>query len=120
MCVSPRYVAAHAVARRKIAALTLEQVVGAYRSDAPLAHASTIPAAWYTDLRVFELELSTVFRRSWQAVARGDELRAPGDYIARELPGGEPSIAARTDDRTLPGLYNVRRQQAAAAVNGEP
>jgi choline monooxygenase len=119
MCVRPRYVAALACPRRKIAALTLEQIVGAYRSDAPLAHASTIPSAWYTDSRVFDLELSTVFRRSWQAVARIDELRALGDYIARELPGGEPIIVTRTDEGALGSLFNVCRHHAAAVVADE-
>jgi len=44
----------------------LEQIINAYRRGAPLAQAHTIPAAWYTDPRVFDLERHTVFTRSWQ------------------------------------------------------
>ena len=97
-------------------ALTLEQIIGAYRSDAPLAHASTIPARWYTDSRVLDLELATVFRRSWQVAGRLDQVRAPGDYIACELPGGTPIVVARGDDDALRAMFNVCRHHAAAVV----
>ncbi|HET9218754.1 MAG TPA: hypothetical protein VFR18_17345, partial [Terriglobia bacterium] len=43
---------------------SLEHIINAYRKDAPLAEAWTIPAAWYTDPRVFDLEHRTVFSRS--------------------------------------------------------
>jgi len=95
---------------------SLEQIVHAYRTDAPLAQASTIPAAWYTDPRILELELGTVFMRSWQVAGRLDELRAPGDYIAGELPGGEPIVVARAEDGGLRGFFNVCRHHAAAVV----
>jgi choline monooxygenase len=94
----------------------LEQVIGAYRSDVPLARASTIPTAWYTDPRVLELERDTVFGRSWQFAGRLDDLRAPGDYITAELPGGEPIVAVRGDDGALRGFYNVCRHHAAAVA----
>jgi choline monooxygenase len=71
---------------------SLEQIIDAYRKDAPLERASTIPAAWYTDARVLELERSTVFRRSWQVAGRLDAVRSPGDYLACELAGGEPMV----------------------------
>jgi choline monooxygenase len=63
--------------------------------------------------------LSTVFRHTWQVIARLDELRAPGDYIARELPGGEPIIVTRTDEGALRSLFNVCRHHAAAVVTDE-
>ena len=68
----------------------LEQIINAYRRDAPLAQAHTIPSAWYTDPRVFDLERHTVFTRSWQVAGRIEELRAEGDYVACELSSGEP------------------------------
>ncbi|HTG73988.1 MAG TPA: hypothetical protein VMB70_09475, partial [Terriglobia bacterium] len=60
---------------------SLEQIINAYRKDAPLAEAWTIPSSWYTDPRVFDLERRTVFSRSWQVAGRFDEVRSPGDYI---------------------------------------
>ena len=55
---------------------SLEQIIAAYRKDSPLERASTIPAAWYTDARVSELERLTVFKRSWQVAGRRDAVRA--------------------------------------------
>jgi phenylpropionate dioxygenase-like ring-hydroxylating dioxygenase large terminal subunit len=102
--------------RRKIAALTLEEIIQSYRPGTPLAQASTIPARWYTDPRVFELELATVFRRAWQVAGRLEQVRAPGDYVACELPGGAPVVIARADDGVVRGLFNVCRHHAAAVV----
>jgi phenylpropionate dioxygenase-like ring-hydroxylating dioxygenase large terminal subunit len=96
--------------------ISLTQIVDLYNADVPLAQASTIPAAWYTDARVLELELRTVFRRSWQYAGRLDQVRAPGDYISCELPGGEPVVAVRGQDDVLRGFFNVCRHHAAAVV----
>jgi choline monooxygenase len=95
---------------------SLEHIVNRYRPDVPLAHAATIPAAWYIDPRVFELELRTVFRRSWQVAGHVEHLAEPGDFITCELPGGEPIVVVRGDDRALRGFYNVCRHHAAAVV----
>ena len=100
----------------KIAGLTLEEIIRTYRPDVPLAQASTIPARWYTDPRVLDLELATVFRRSWQVAGRVEQVRTPGDYIAGELPGGTPIVVARADDGRLRGMFNVCRHHAAAVV----
>jgi phenylpropionate dioxygenase-like ring-hydroxylating dioxygenase large terminal subunit len=97
--------------------LTLEQTIAAYRADARLAHASTIPASWYTDPRVLALELTSVFDTSWQVAGRVDEVRAPGDYLACELPNGEPVIVVRGDDEQVRALFNVCRHHAAALVS---
>ena len=94
----------------------LDDIINAYRRDAPLARARTIPAAWYTDPRVFDLERHTVFSRSWQVAGRLDELSAPGDYVACELSNGEPILVARAEDGGLRGFFNVCRHHAAAVV----
>ena len=95
---------------------SLERMLDLYDAKAPLAQASTIPAPWYTDPRVMELELRTVFRRSWQCAGLVDQLRAPGDYVACELPGGEPIIAVMGTDDAVRGFFNVCRHHAAAVV----
>ena len=53
----------------------LSELIDSYKRDAPLAHASTIPAAWYIDPRVLDLERRTVFARSWQLAGRVDQLQ---------------------------------------------
>ena len=95
---------------------SFDQILALYDAGAPLERAFTIPAPWYTDPRALELELRTVFRRSWQHAARLDQLRAPGDYVSCELPAGEPILVVRGDDDRLRGLFNVCRHHAAAVV----
>ena len=91
-------------------------MIGRYRADAPLTQASTIPAAWYVDPRVFDLERRTVFRRAWQFAGRLDSLSVRGDFITCELPGGEPIVVVRGADHALRAFYNVCRHHAAAVV----
>lgn len=49
---------------------SVEQILAIYDDQAPLAEASTIPAPWYVDERIAELERLNVFGRTWQLVAR--------------------------------------------------
>jgi len=98
---------------------SLEQIIGRYNAGTPLEHASTIPAAWYVDPRIYDLELRTVFTRSWQVAGRLDDLRAPGDFTTCELPGGEPIVVARGADGVLRAFFNVCRHHAAAVVTSD-
>jgi phenylpropionate dioxygenase-like ring-hydroxylating dioxygenase large terminal subunit len=95
---------------------SLQQIVGRYRPETPLTHAATIPADWYVDSRVLELEQRTVFRRAWQVAGRLDDVHAPGEYVTCELPGGEPIVVVRGADGSLRAFYNVCRHHAAAVV----
>jgi choline monooxygenase len=97
----------------------LRTILDAYDPHQPLACASTIPADWYTDPRLLEREQRTAFARSWQLAGRVDQLRAAGDFVAFDLPGGEPIVLVRGDDEVLRGFFNVCRHHAAAVV-GEP
>jgi choline monooxygenase len=93
----------------------VKQIIESYDAGAPLSEASTIPASWYTDPRVFELERRTVFSNSWQMVARADQLREPGQYITHEL-AGEPILVLRGSDGILRGFFNVCRHHAAQVI----
>src|SRR5712691_11802262 len=64
---------------------TLKSILGLYDPSAPLAQASTIPAPWYVDPRVADLERQAVFGRAWQAVGRADPVRAKGNFLTAEL-----------------------------------
>src|SRR5712692_11224330 len=96
---------------------SLKQVVALYDASAPLAQASTIPAPWYVDTRVAELERQAVFGRAWQAVGRADQLREKGNFLTAEL-AGEPIVAVRGEDGVVRGFFNVCRHHAAAVVTG--
>src|SRR5688572_27560335 len=95
---------------------SLADVIAAYDPDAPLERASTIPATWYVDPRVEDLERRAVFARSWQVAGRCEQLRRPGDFVACELPGGAPVVVVRGADEALRAFFNVCRHHAAAVV----
>ena len=94
---------------------SLKEIINKYDGDAPLEKASTIPASWYTDERVFELEKETIFSHSWQFAARLDQLNKPGDYVTSEI-AGEPIVAVRGGDQRLRAFFNVCRHHAAAVM----
>jgi len=94
---------------------SLKDLIDNYNPEASLAEASTIPSAWYTDQRIFELEKQTVFSRSWQVAARTDQLRAPGNYVTSEI-AGEPVVVVRGHDDVVRGFFNVCRHHAAAVM----
>lgn len=94
----------------------LAAIINSYNASAPLAEASTIPASWYTDKRIFDLELQTVFARSWQFAGRLDQLQAQGQYVTTEI-AREPIVVVRGSDQKLRGFFNVCRHHAAAVMN---
>jgi len=94
----------------------LADVIASYRRNAPLAEASTIPADWYTDPRVLDLERRTVFSRAWQVCGRVNQLRQRGQYVTCETAAGEQIVIVRGNDDGLRGFFNVCRHHAAAVV----
>ena len=94
---------------------SLRDIVASYNDQNPLEHASTIPAPWYVDGRIAELERQNVFGRTWQVVARVDQLRQPGQFVTAEL-AGEPLVIVRGSNGQLRAFYNVCRHHAAAVV----
>ena len=112
-----RRLCAHQAAKpqTQIMEACLRDIVDTYNPDAPLAEASTIPAPWYTDERIFELEKQTVFSKSWQMAARSDQLGGRGNYVTSEI-AGEPIVVVRGDDDVVRGFFNVCRHHAAAVM----
>jgi choline monooxygenase len=94
---------------------SLEHILSSYDINAPLAQASTIPAAWYVDPRIAELERLNVFSKTWQLVARTEQLKNPGQFISTRV-AGEPIVVVRGTDGALRAFYNVCRHHAAAVV----
>jgi choline monooxygenase len=94
---------------------SIEQILASYNERAPLAQAYTIPAPWYIDPRIADLERLNVFSKTWQLVARTDQLQAPGQFVATTV-AGEPIVVVRGDDKVLRAFFNVCRHHAAAVV----
>src|SRR5271157_4831204 len=97
---------------------SLHDLVASYNDQAPLEQASTIPAAWYVDEGIAELERQTVFGGTWQVVARVKQLQQAGQFVTTEV-GGEPLVVVRAADNRLRAFYNVCRHHAAAVVTEE-
>ena len=94
----------------------LRELLAAYDALAPLAKAETIPAAWYRDPRVAELERRTVFAASWQMAGRSAQVVAPGAFLTAGV-AGEPLVVVRGDDGELRAFFNVCRHHAAAVAS---
>jgi choline monooxygenase len=94
---------------------SLLEIIDSYNADAPLEEALTIPAPWYTDPNLYNLELQTVFANSWQPAARVDQVREPGRYVTSEI-AGEPIVVVRGSDGILRGFFNACRHHAAAVM----
>jgi choline monooxygenase len=94
---------------------SLERIINSYDPNTPLERALTIPAAWYTDKDLYDLEQQTVIAGSWQCVGRVDQVEQPGQYITSEV-AGEPVIIVRDADGILRGFFNVCRHHAAAVM----
>jgi choline monooxygenase len=94
----------------------LKDILGSYNAAAPLAEAYTIPAAWYTDKRVAEVELRNVFSRNWQVVGRVVQVEKPGEYVTATV-ANEPIVVVRGSDGKLRAFYNVCRHHAMTVMN---
>jgi len=100
---------------KRICSMDLDKIISSYDPTAQLGEASTIPASWYLDPELAELERQTVFSRSWQVVARVDQVQKPGQYVTCDV-ASEPLIIARGNDGVLRGFFNVCRHHAAAVM----
>jgi choline monooxygenase len=95
--------------------LSLKQIIDSYDPNAPLEQALTIPALWYADAAFYQLEMQSVFARSWQMVGRVEQVSKPGQYVTSEV-NGEPIVVVRGGDNVLRGFFNVCRHHAAAVM----
>src|SRR5216110_3576056 len=94
---------------------SVQEILSRYNDSAPLPEASTIPAPWYVDDRIAELEAKTVFSKSWQMVGRIEQVEKPGQFVTANV-AGEPIVVVRGSDGVLRGFFNVCRHHAAAVM----
>jgi choline monooxygenase len=95
---------------------TVKEILASYNASAPLSEAHTIPAPWYTDTRIADLELQNVFSRTWQAVGRLELVEKPGQYVTATV-AGEPVVVVRGSDNKLRAFFNVCRHHAMTVMN---
>ena len=94
---------------------SVEDILAINNDRPPLSEASTIPAPWYVDPRIAELENATVFSKTWQVIGRADQVAKPGQFVTSTV-AGEPIVAVRGADGQLRAFYNVCRHHAAKVV----
>jgi len=95
--------------------MSVQEILASYDDRASLSEASTIPAAFYVDARIAEIEARTVFSQTWQLVGRADQVERPGQFVTATV-AAEPIVVVRGNDGMLRGFYNVCRHHAAAVV----
>jgi phenylpropionate dioxygenase-like ring-hydroxylating dioxygenase large terminal subunit len=82
-----------------------------------LAHAATLPAAWYADADHHAAEIDAVFRGGWSCVGVVDDVAATGSYAAVDV-AGLPVLLTRDRDGRLRGFLNVCRHRGAPIAEG--
>jgi len=94
-------------------AISLDQL----HIDSDISRAWSIPAPFYADPAVFELEKAKIFARAWQVVGHRNQVANVGDFFTTELLG-EPLLLVRGAQSELRGFYNVCRHRAGPPAEG--
>ena len=62
--------------------MTIRDELARFDPSIPIERAFTPPASWYVLPEFLPHERERIFRRTWQAVGRVDQVARPGDYFA--------------------------------------
>jgi choline monooxygenase len=92
---------------------SVRDVLDLYNPSNSLERAWTIPAPWYFDHRIAQLERESVFAANWQVVGRLDQVQQLGEFFTIDV-NGEPLLIVRSEDGKLRAFFNVCRHHAAA------
>jgi phenylpropionate dioxygenase-like ring-hydroxylating dioxygenase large terminal subunit len=76
----------------------------------------TMPANYYNDPAILEIEKKEIFGKSWQYVATADALAKPGDYVTVTL-ADVPVVVSRSRDG-LHAMVNVCRHRMHEVASG--
>ena len=83
----------------------------------PLEEGWTLPASWYSDAAVAELERERIFARSWQYAGPAEQVAEPGSFMATRA-GHIPVVVTRDRDGVVRGFVNVCRHRAYVVARG--
>jgi choline monooxygenase len=83
-----------------------------------LGRAHALPVDFYLGSESLERDRTRVIERSWQLVARADQLTGSGDHVVAEV-GRTPVLLVRGPDGTLRAFANVCRHRAGPLALGD-
>lgn len=73
---------------------------------------NTIPALWYSDNEIFQIERNEIFKKQWLYVADDNEFKNIGDYLNLEM-AGYPFIIIKKSENEFVGFHNFCIHRAA-------
>ena len=82
----------------------------------PLEHATSLPAAFYTDPEIFAHELAVLDERHWRVAAAGGQVARPGDVLPVTL-SGMPLLVTRDRDGTPGCFHNICKHRGVPLVS---
>ena len=77
----------------------------------------SLEARYYTDPKVYEMEMDGLFARTWQFAGHAIQLEKAGDYFAFEM-AGESLFCIKGRDDVIRTFYNVCQHRAHQLVSG--
>ncbi len=84
-------------------AITPEDALGLDEAGEALDNGWTLPARWYSDPEVAELEHEKIFARSWTLLCPEAKLASPGDHVVGQS-GRVPVVVTRDAEGEAPRL----------------
>jgi glycine betaine catabolism A len=85
------------------------------RTREPLERATMLPGAAFTDSRVLDWELDSLFRGGWICVGHVHQVRERGDYIMVEV-GRESAFVVADDEGAPHAFLNTCRHRGARII----
>ena len=115
-CVGTQPASSRAAPRADHRSLTVTPAILSVHSQpmtqtTPLARAVTLPSRYYIDPSILEAEKGRIFGRTWQLVARYEDLQRIGDFVPVTVLD-EPVVVTHAQDGKLHAYYNVCRHRA--------
>lgn len=95
----------------------LSDLLGGFDPSLPIERAWTPPASWFNSPEFYAFEQAELFAKSWQPVARVEELLEPGAFRAGCV-GRNPWVIVRGTDGELRAFHNTCRHKGREVVQG--
>jgi phenylpropionate dioxygenase-like ring-hydroxylating dioxygenase large terminal subunit len=100
-----------------VTAIDTERARGIPEVPRPLEEGWTLPASWYSEPAVLQLERERIFTSAWQYAGPAELVAEPGSYLASAA-GHTPVVVTRARDGELRAFVNVCRHRGHVVAQG--